>query len=539
MLINTSIKNKIMAMIIFIIVIILISTSYVLSSIKPVSESWMNYQEQAASRQTLLMNIKSNFGYGGMIHNFKNYVLRGQDKYLPKISKNHQEIQDNIKRYQGLTGVTNTEQQALDNIAQVAKNYYENSIVVSNLFSQGKTPEQVDSVVKITDKPALAGFEILNQSYLSLSKQNNSDVNLALNSTRLAIMICLSVVALIISIVLISLYLSIVPPLTLLNKSMHEIAEGDGDLSIRLDESKQDELGIVAQSFNLFVTKLENIIRKQKEIVSQIYNSAENLQGVTSSSNESIELQLSNTEQLATAINEMTATVQDISKNAVDASDSTVKVNHAAHLGQEAVVNTLSQIENIHRHLGDASNLIDEVNNASDDIGQVLTVISSIADQTNLLALNAAIEAARAGESGRGFAVVADEVRALAQRTASSLSDIQTIIEQLQSGTQKAVSAMSQGVKEVSEGTEVANAAGESIRNIVAAIETVENMSLQIATATEEQSAVSEEMNKNVHDISGLSSTIHTGSKEISSQTSNLTSLAERLDILTNSFKTS
>jgi methyl-accepting chemotaxis protein len=539
MRINKSIKNKIITMILVILVIIMVSTSYILSSIKPVSESWINYQEQATSRQTLLMNIKSNFGYGGMIHNFKNYVLRGQDKYLPRIAKNYQGIQDNITRYQGLTGVTDAEQQALDNVFQVAKNYYENSILVSNLFSQGKTPEQVDSVVKISDKPALSGFEILNQSYLSLSNQSNSEVDSALYSTRLAIMICLSVVALTISMVLISLYLSIVPALTLLNKSMHEIAAGDGDISIRLDDSKQDELGLVAQAFNQFVTKLENMIREQKEIVSQIYNSAENLKEVTRTSNESIEFQLSNTEQLATAINEMTATVQDISKNAVEASDSTVKVNHAAHLGQDAVVNTLSQIDNIHRHLSDASKLIDEVNSASDDIGQVLNVISSIADQTNLLALNAAIEAARAGESGRGFAVVADEVRALAQRTGSSLSDIQTIIEQLQSGTQKAVTAMSLGVNEVSEGTAVANVAGESIRNIVASIEIVENMSLQIATATEEQSAVSDEMNKNVHDISGMSSTIHAGSKEISAQTRNLASLAERLEVLTNSFKTS
>ena len=205
---------------------------------------------------------------------------------------------------------------------------------------------------------------------------------------------------------------------------------------------------------------------------------------------------------------------------------------------QSAVNNTVSQIQNIHQHLDQASQIIDEVNGASDKIGEVLNVISDIADQTNLLALNAAIEAARAGESGRGFAVVADEVRGLAQRTAVSLSDIQNIISQLQSGAQDAVQSMEQGVKEVATGADIAQAAGSSISSIVTEITTIHDMNMQIATATEEQSAVALQMNGNVHEINTMSNNIYKGSQQIAEQSVNLAQMVTQLHHLVGGFKT-
>ncbi|WP_190273626.1 methyl-accepting chemotaxis protein [Shewanella halifaxensis] len=525
-------------MVALILTLITVCGSYTFYSIYPLSKSWSSYQEQVSMRQQLLMSIKANFGYGGMIHNFKNYVLRGQDKYLPKIENDFKNLLDDIAKYQLLEGVSPQESKALDSITEVASNYYSNSKRISHFFADGESPQYVDSVAKISDKAALEGFEVLDKHYQALTQEYSSRINGAISSATMATVTGLLLVALVITFVLLWLYRSLIPPLLTLNQTMTEIAEGEGDLSVRIEVEKDDELGGVAKAFNLFVSKLEVIIAEEKKIIAQINSSAEDLQEVTQSSNSAIESQLSNTEMLATAINEMTATVQDVAENAVMASDAAVKVNTSAHEGHRAVNNTVEQILNVHQHIDQASNVIHEVNKASENIDQVLNVISGIAQQTNLLALNAAIEAARAGESGRGFAVVADEVRGLAQRTSTSLEDIKQIIEQLQTGANSAVASIELGVNEASNASEIARVAGTSIDGIVESIQSVESMNLQIATATEEQNTVAEEMNKSVHDISTMTSSIYDGSQQISKQSHNLAQTTKRLKQLVGSFKT-
>ncbi|QFU21625.1 methyl-accepting chemotaxis protein [Shewanella eurypsychrophilus] len=535
---HLTIRKKIVLMVSLILMLITVCGGYLLLSISPISTSWSDYQAQAAKRQQLLMSIKANFGYGGMIHNFKNYVLRGQDKYLPKVENNYRALQADVREYQQLSDVSSSEQTALAAITEVATNYYDNSTRISKLFADGKTPEYVDSVVKISDKAALEGFEVLDKHYQAMTAVYSSQINGTIDSAKKAVFSGLLLVALIITFVLTWLYRSLIPPLLTLNQTMTEIADGDGDLSVRLKVEKDDELGGVATAFNLFVSKLEMIIAEEKEIIEQINLSAEELLLVTKGSNSAIESQLSNTEVLATAINEMTATVQDVAQNAVMASDAAVSVNTAAHEGHQAVNNTVEQILNIHRHIDQASQVIHEVNLASDDIGQVLNVISAIAEQTNLLALNAAIEAARAGESGRGFAVVADEVRGLAQRTSTSLGDIKQIIEKLQTGASSAVKSIELGVSEAQEGSDIARVAGKSIDGIVDSIQAVESMNLQIATATEEQNTVAEEMNQSVHDISTMSSSIYAGSQQITQQSHQLALMTTRLKQLVGNFRT-
>lgn len=535
---HLTIRKKIVLMVSLILMLITACGGYLLLSVSPISTSWSDYQAQAAKRQQLLMSIKANFGYGGMIHNFKNYVLRGQDKYLAKIKNNYGALQADVSEYQQLSNVSSSEQTALAAITEVATNYFDNSTRISKLFADGETPEYVDSVVKISDKAALEGFEVLDKHYQAMTAVYSSQINGTIDSAKKAVFSGLLLVALIITLVLTWLYRSLIPPLLTLNKTMTEIADGDGDLSVRLKVEKDDELGGVATAFNLFVSKLEMIIAEEKEIIEQINLSAEELLLVTKGSNSAIESQLSNTEMLATAINEMTATVQDVAQNAVMASDAAVSVNTTAHEGHQAVNNTVVQILNIHRHIDQASQVIHEVNLASDDIGQVLNVISAIAEQTNLLALNAAIEAARAGESGRGFAVVADEVRGLAQRTSTSLGDIKQIIEKLQTGASSAVKSIELGVNEAQEGSDIARVAGKSIDGIVDSIQAVESMNLQIATATEEQNTVAEEMNRSVHDISTMSSSIYAGSQQITQQSHQLALMTTRLKQLVGNFRT-
>jgi methyl-accepting chemotaxis protein len=539
MLTNITFKQKLIFMISIILLLISISSVYIYRSVTQVAQNWESYQTQVAVRQQLLMNIKANFGYGGMIHNFKNYVLRGKAKYLPKIDKNYHALQADLTSYNLLKGLTNEELQALSDIASVAKNYFDNTKYVDSLFAKGKTAEDVDSVVKISDKPALDAFKVLDNQYKKMNSDYGTKINKTIGNATSAVIVGSLIIALVIVAILTFFYTSLIPPLQLLNRTMSEIAQGNGNLSVRLNESRKDELGQVSSSFNLFIEKLERIVSEEKVIIEKIAQSASQLQSITDNSNTAIETQMSHTDQLATAVNEMAATVEDVAKNAISTSDSTIQVNNNASDGQAAVSKTILQIKNINEHLSGASAIIAKVNDSSNEIGQVLTVISAIAEQTNLLALNAAIEAARAGESGRGFAVVADEVRGLAQRTAESLGDIKKIIGQLQSSAKDAVGSMEQGIKEVDTGNEIAQEAGESINSIVKGLSTVSDMNLQIATATEEQHATAEEMNKNVHEISTVSTSIYDDSKQIANQSADLAQMSIRLKVLVDNFKTS
>ncbi len=538
-MLHLTIKAKITYMIPAILLLIILSGSWIYSTVTPVADSWTNYQQQAAQRQKLLMQIKANFGYGGMIHNFKNYVLRGQDKYLQRVENNFNDLTKAISQYHQLNGLSQQEKTALANIKKVAENYYNNSKTIKQQTAENKTAEQIDATVKISDKPAFDAFKVLDDHYNQMTNEVSTQINGAISSSQSSMFTALLTLAIVITAVLGKLYVSVIPPLQRLNQTMNDIAEGDGDLCARLEHSNEvDELTQVAKSFNFFIKKIRNIIIEQKQVTGKIANSAGTLKSLTDSSNQAIQNQLAHTEQLASAVTEMTATVDDVASNATTASDSTAQADNTAAQGQTAVTNTVNQIQNINQHLDQASKVVDQVNDASGQIGQVLSVISDIADQTNLLALNAAIEAARAGESGRGFAVVADEVRGLAQRTAVSLSDINSIITQLQSGAKDAVSTMEQGAKEVATGANIAQQAGSNLSNIVQEIRTIHDMNRQIATATEEQSVVTAQMNQDVHEISSMSSSISNDSQQIAEQSINLAAMTDQLQNLVGSFKT-
>ena len=535
---NFSIRKKLILTASVVLFLILACGLYLFATVSPILKEWDDYQQQAATRQVLLLNIKSHFGYGAMIHNFKNYVLRGQDKYLDRISKNYKDISRDVAQYNQLEGLTNDEREALKSIARVAKLYYDHSLMIKDMFAQQKSVFRIDSAVKIDNKPAFVAFDVLNSQYHSMTDKYGEAIKQGIMRAKFTLVFGLVGISVVIAGLLTILYFSIIPSLLLLNKTMTEISRGEGDLSVRLEESKKDELGQLAISFNIFVSKLESIISEEKNIIKNIFNHSEELKAVIITSNQSIENQVANTEQLASAINEMTSSVEDVANSAVNASSATEQINVTANDGQQAVNNTMGQIQAINSHLEQASDVINEVNQASDNIGQVLNVISAIAEQTNLLALNAAIEAARAGESGRGFAVVADEVRGLAQRTASSLGDIKAIIEQLQSGARTAVDSMKQGVDEVTEGSTIAQQASENITLIVSDMKAVGDMNRQIVSATKEQSSVAEEMSRNVHEISDMSSSILGSSQHISERSTELALMTARLKELAESFKT-
>ena len=296
----------------------------------------------------------------------------------------------------------------------------------------------------------------------------------------------------------------LVRPIRQVTQALVEIGGGGGDLTRRLDESRADELGDLARGFNRFLASQRDLIgdvlatsERLRTAVSQVARVVENTAGRAGQQQEM-------TDMVATAVNEMGLTVQEIARNASDAAQSSHSAREEAQSARQVVGQSIAHIERMSADIGSAAEAVSELAEQVASIDQVLAVIRGISEQTNLLALNAAIEAARAGEMGRGFAVVADEVRTLASRTQASTDEIQQMIQRLKQGAETAVSSMHAGQSATSTGVESSQRTGQSLGAITSQVVRISDMNTQVAAATEEQSSVTEEINRNVQGIADL-----------------------------------
>ena len=258
---------------------------------------------------------------------------------------------------------------------------------------------------------------------------------------------------------------------------------------------------------------------------------------ITEETSSGVESQKDETVQVASAITQMTATVQEVANNAESATSAAADADSEAKAGNQIVSSTVQAISELATEVESSASVIEKLKGDSENIGAVLDVIKGIAEQTNLLALNAAIEAARAGEQGRGFAVVADEVRTLAQRTQESTAEIENLINALQGGAEEAVTVMTRSRDRASHTVEQAKHAGESLSSITRAVGTILQLNTQIATAAEEQSSVSEEINRNVINIQDISEQTASGAEQTASASAELARLGEQLQNLVGQFK--
>jgi len=320
--------------------------------------------------------------------------------------------------------------------------------------------------------------------------------------------------------------------------AMNDVAEGDGDLTRRLDTSGSKEISELADAFNRFAEKVRVLVTDVVGSTTQLATASEEMSAITSDANASITRQRSEIDQVATAMNEMTATVQEVARSADEAANSAKDADSEATQGKAVVNQVKASIVTLAGEVEHAAVVINNLQQDSESIGTVLDVIRGIAEQTNLLALNAAIEAARAGEQGRGFAVVADEVRTLASRTQQSTQEIQEMIEKLQTAALEAVDVMTGGKKQVVESVQYAESASQSLETITAAVEQIHNMNTHIAGAAEEQSSVSEEINKNVVNINTVADQVTHSASQTATAGAELAELATRLQAVVGHFKT-
>ncbi|MGO3229265.1 MAG: methyl-accepting chemotaxis protein [Oceanisphaera sp.] len=340
-----------------------------------------------------------------------------------------------------------------------------------------------------------------------------------------------SVIALLIIVVLALMVVrSIITPLNLAVKAMHDIANGDGDLTRRLVVSGKDEISQLASAFNSFADQVQNLVKRVFTSSRTMNEASIELSQIMVEAEQGVERQKSESDQVATAMNEMTATAQDVASNAGEASHAANNASTQVMDAQGLLHQTQDVIAGLSEQVKEGVKVIEELGTDSSRIDSVLEVIQGIAEQTNLLALNAAIEAARAGEAGRGFAVVADEVRTLASRTQQSIQEIQQTIEVLQGGAKNAVTIIGviseRSDATVSETTQM----NDALQRVTDAVSTITEMNIQIASAAEEQTSVSELINQNVHEIVNITEVTSEGTQRASSATERLKKLAAQLE---------
>jgi len=383
-------------------------------------------------------------------------------------------------------------------------------------------------------EPIMADGAKAGSVYMRVSLDEIEQATSAAVGKSLLTILVIGIVAAIISFVV---QAAIVKPVNAVVEALRDIAEGEGDLTRRLPVVSDDEIGELARWFNTFIERVHHVMSDFSGTATELNQSASSLSSTAKETERGVVSQQAEIQQVVTAVQEMAAVVEDVAHNVSQTADNAEQADGEAKAGNKVVTDTMAEIESLAKDIDAAAVVIDKLQQETDNIGSVLDVIRGIAEQTNLLALNAAIEAARAGEQGRGFAVVADEVRTLASRTQSSTQEIQEMIERLQTGAREAVTMMEKGTAQAGQSVERAEEASRSLNAITEGVSSIKDKTNQIASASEQQSAATREMQNNMSNIEEVARQASAGSVEIAGSTARLAEMAAKMEGVVRQFR--
>jgi len=469
---------------------------------------------------------------------FNTAVTTGDEDQLALAKQLHTQVQNDLSEMKAISPESSGK---LSEISTVFERFYAQGEelatgMVTQTMDFSKMPiiaGEMNKNLEILKKDVAAFYEARNAEFENSINQANAD---SAQLVTIGIGMGLVTIALLF-VTAIPVVKGIHHSLSNVITSLKDIAEGDGDLTVRLKTRNVDEIGELVAGFNGFLEKLQGTIRDIVHISQPLSSTAAKVKGSADETQVTTGEQKKSVEDTIQSVTEMNSAVQNIANSASQTADSVKNASSLTKDGALVVDETIVSINNLASKIIEAADVVFKLEKDVEKVGDVLQVIKNIAEQTNLLALNAAIEAARAGEQGRGFAVVADEVRTLASRTQASTEEIQATIENLQSASRSAVATMNTGSGMVQSSVEKATMAGESLTSLEQTIESINSMTMRIAAATEQQTVMANTIVGSVEGIGSTSEATNHTASDLAQVSNELADMAGRLQLLTSGFK--
>ncbi|MFT4766506.1 MAG: methyl-accepting chemotaxis protein [Oleispira sp.] len=483
------------------------------------------YQAQMAERSLLLLD-KDSALYSEQMNKIKDNNAQVKERFNKSVAVSQYVSKDaRLREFRGFISAWNQKSVALAERSLSGTKGDENLISESYGKNQQAFDDLRDMLDKVGEERLMEANKFIIDIEKSASAAQNTVLILLVLSIGLGLMLAFTLPNLISG------------PINKITEQLKDISQGEGDLTKRLNVRQQDEVGKLASFFDEFMDKLQSIVGKVQNVSHSVGESASDLRRVSEQNHSTINEQNLAIHSVVTAVEEMSSAAKEVAANTAETADQAKQANDSSDIGVKTIDNTIARIERLSTELDEASKTIATVEQEASNVNSVLDVIRGIAEQTNLLALNAAIEAARAGEQGRGFAVVADEVRTLASRTQDSTQDIQRMLEGLQQGVKSSVDAISASVETARETVESASITGQSLSDVKKIIDSISQMTVQVASAVEEQSQVVDEINKNLNAIGEYSNDVASGAETATRSCLTLDELSESLMSEVNSFR--